>query len=893
MTTQAWYNLNQTKVFELLKTRKTGLTEKEVKARQEKYGPNSLPEKQKASRIILFLRQFNSPLVYILLFAAGISLLLDDHVDMYVILAAVVINIIVGFIQENRAMRAMEKLKKIVHFNALVIRDGEEKSVNIKGLVPGDVISLEPGDKVPADVRLLESANLQINEARLTGESHPVSKDAKTLTDELVLADRVNMAFMGTTVVSGQARGVVCHIGIETELGKIAQLIKETKEEQTPLQKRLSSMSKFLGGFILLISLVIFGVGMLTNHGFTEMFTTSVAIAVAAIPEGLAVGVTVILAIGMQRILKRKGLVRKLVAAETLGSTTVICTDKTGTLTEGSMRVARIITNNQDFDTDSDKFKTHIKEISQHASYMRALEIGVLCNDAHIENEYSDLKNWVIFGNPTEKALILAGSTFGLNRSNLEKVKPRIDTIQFNSERKFMMTLHKDTKTHNIVLMKGAPEKVLEMSDRVDIDGKIESLSSQRRKKLQKRYEYLSNKGLRIIALAYKPAAADMKKLEEKPSLYEDFVFVGLMGIKDPLRKEAKETISLCNKAGIKTVMITGDHKLTAQAIAQELGLPAKSENIIEGSDLENLNNTQLQKKVKDISVYARVTPKDKLRIVDAWQANGEVVAMTGDGVNDAPALRSADIGVAIGSGTDITKETASLVILDDNFNTIVSAVRQGRVVFENIRKVVLYLLSDSFSEVVIIVGALIVGMPLPLLAAQILWVNLVTDGFPDIALTVDPGEKNVMSRPPIHRKAPIINSEIKTLIIATSLISGLMGLAIFYYYWHYQGDLELARTMTFTLVAIDSLFYVYSCRSLKTSILKSNPLTNPWLIIAVVAAAFLQLAAIYTPFLQNILKTVPLNLGHWGVIGIGVFIVIFFIEIIKYRYTHAPHEKK
>ncbi len=644
----------------------------------------------------------------------------------------------------------------------------------------------------------------------------------------------------------------------------------------------------------MLICLGILLIGLFTGHSFVEMFTTAVAVAVAAIPEGLAVGVTVILAIGMQRVLKQKALVRKLVAAETLGSTTVICTDKTGTLTEGEMRVVRIITNNHDFDTDDDKFNTHLKETGDHASYIKALKIGVLCNDAHIENEYSDLKHWIIFGNPTEKALILAGSQVGLNRNSLSKVNPRLDTISFSSERKFMVTLHQDTKTKNVLYMKGAPEKILEMSNRLDVDGNIQNISSGIRKKLQKRFEYLSNKGLRIIALAYKPVEIEMNLLKESPGLLEDFVFVGFMGIKDPLRKEAKETVDLCKKAGINIVMITGDHRLTAQAIAQELGLPSKADNIIEGSELAKLNNTDLQKRVRKISVYARVTPKDKLRIIDAWQANGEVVAMTGDGVNDAPALRSADIGVAVGSGTDIAKETANLIILDDNFKTIVSAVRQGRVIFDNIRKVVLYLLSDSFSEVIIISVSLILGFPLPLLAAQILWINLVTDGFPHIALTVEPEEKAIMSEPPINRNESIVNTEMRVLIGLISGVTGVVTIGLFYYFWKSTGDLALARTVAFASVGIDSLIYVFSCRSLRKPIWKKNPFANPYLLLAVVGGAILQLISIYTPWFQNVVKTVPLSLEHWEAIGIAVLLVMFFIELIKYIFIYrANHEKK
>ncbi|MDD5567169.1 MAG: HAD-IC family P-type ATPase [Patescibacteria group bacterium] len=886
MTTNiVWYNLALPKVFDLLKTRKTGLTNREVSLRQKQHGLNILPEGKKVTGLIVFLRQFKNSLVYILLVAAGISLLLEDLVDMYVILAAVFLNVIVGFFQERRAMKAMEKLRQIVKFQTIVVRDNEDKLVEVKELVPGDLVVLRPGDKIPADLRLIEASNLRINEARLTGEANPVTKTTQILGPDLVLADRVNMAFMGTIVIGGTGAGIVCETGLRTELGQIAKLIKETKEEQTPLQTKLDSLSRLIGGFILIVSLAILAIGLLVGHSFLEMFTTSVALAVAAVPEGLAVGVTVVLAIGMQRVLKKNALVRKLVAAETLGSTTVICTDKTGTLTEGEMRVVRVITNNHDLEAGHDKFKTHLQETGDQSSFLRALKIGVLSNDAIIENEYSDLKDWVILGNPTEKALILAGSQIGLNRRNLEKIQPRLDTIPFNSDRKMMMTLHRDTKVHNIVYLKGAPEKILEMSSLIDIEGKLHHFLPHQRERIRRRYEHLSNKGLRIIALAFKFVPLEMKKLQESPALYENFAFVGLMGIKDPLRQEAKETIALCQRAGISTVMITGDHRLTAQAIAQELGLPARAENILDGDGLGKMNNTELQKRVRNISVYARVTPRDKLRIVDAWQAAGEVVAMTGDGVNDAPALRAADIGVAVGSGTDIAKETANLVILDNNFKTIVAAVKQGRVIFENIRKIVLYLMSDSFSEVIIIAGALFLGIPLPLLAAQILWINLVGDGLPNMALTVEPEEKHIMDERPIRRQASILDTEMKTLIGTISAVTGIVTLGLFYYFWKTTDDLNLARTMAFTSVGIDSLIYVFSCRSLRVSIFKQNPFSNPWLIIAVLGGMLLQFAAVYLGPIQKVLQTVPLTLEHWLIIGAAVVFVVLFIELLKYLF--------
>lgn len=892
MPTHAWYNLKRTKVLETLKTRRAGLTEREVKRRQRDLGLNELPTGQRLSGLVIFVRQFHSSLIYILLAAAAISLWLRDYVDTYVIIAAVILNVVVGFIQEFRALKAMARLRQAVRFQTIVRRQGEERQIDIAQLVPGDVVLIQAGNNIPADLRFIEASDLQINESRLTGESVPVAKTHLVQSGELVLADRKNMAFMGTLVTRGSGVGIVCETGSRTELGRIAKLIADTKEERTPLQRHLSELSRVISLIVLALSVVILCLGLLAGRDFTVMFSTSVAIAVAAVPEGLAVGVTVILAVGMQRILKHHALVRRLLAAETLGSITVICTDKTGTLTEGEMRVVRVITNNHDLEAGSDRFHTHLQEIGDRASFITTLKVGVMCNDARIENETKPLAEWVVIGTPTEKALLLAGSQVGLSRTPLEKAFPRLSVLPFSSETKYMMTLHEDKANGNVVYLKGAPEVVLAKTGRIDIDGNIETFSNTAKRRLQKRYEHLSEEGLRILALGYRPAKGQ-ETLEEADREKTDFVFLGFIGIKDPLRPEAKQTLAACAQAGIQAVMITGDHRLTAQAIARELGLPSRAENIIEGVELQKLNHSQLQKRVQKISVYARVTPEDKLRIVDAWQARGEVVAMTGDGVNDAPALRKANIGVALGSGTDVAKETASLVMLDNNFATIVAAVRQGRVIFDNIRKMILYLMSDSLSAVIIVAGSLALGLPLPLLPVQILWINLITDGFPNVALTQEPEESDSLRRPPLHPKSPIINLEMRTLILVISAVTGLITLALFAYYYQTTGDTDLARTIAFASLGLNSLLYVFSCRSLRRSVLQTNPFSNPLLLVAVVLGLLFQVGGIYIPALAGVLGTVPLAGEYWWVIGAVAFVVIGLIELIKFIFLKTGFNEK
>ncbi|MDD5040320.1 MAG: HAD-IC family P-type ATPase [Patescibacteria group bacterium] len=858
-----------------------GLSAQQAARRAREHGNNELPREKSFSALKLLASQFRSILIYILLVAAAISFLLQDIIDAWVILAAVVLNVVVGFIQEFRAQKSLEKLRNVVTQYAEVRREGQERKVEAKELVPGDIVFLRSGNKVPADIRIVTADDLRIDEASLTGESVPVRKTAEVLPNAVVLAEQRNMAFMGTTIVAGTGLGIVVAIGKETQLGHIAELIRTMKEEDTPLQKKLGSFAKVLGLVIVGIAAVIFVAGILLGYSFEEMFMTAVALAVAAVPEGLVVVVTVILAIGMQRILKQKSLVRKLVAAETLGSTTVICTDKTGTLTEGEMRVVRIITHANNLDT----VRASISDLSGEAakSYFFALIIGVLASDAFIENPDEALEHRNIIGLPTEKALVLLASQAGINIRKMRRENPRREVIPFSSARKYMATLHENRAQERILYYKGAPEILLRAATKIDLDGKIIQLDSKKREALKREYEKLSAEGLRILALGFKKVDAGFQNIQERTDVLQDLVFVGFAGIKDPLRKEARETIERCLEAGIHPVMITGDHRLTAKAIAAELNLPHEDRNIIEGKELERLNEKELKERIAEISVYARVNPNDKLRIIDAWQSRGQVVAMTGDGVNDAPALKSADIGVALGSGTDVAKETADIVLLDNNFKTIVYSVQEGRTIYENIKKVILYLMSDSFTEMVIISLAILFRWELPLLAAQILWINLITDGFPNIALTLEPGEKDIMQQQPVSPKAKMVDTEMKLIIGIVSLLTGVMALCIYYFTLKATGDIEKARTMTFVAVAIDSLLYVFSCRSMRYSIWHRETFLNKYLLFAVMMGFGLQLVAVYVPFFQKIFHGVPLNLFDWVIVLTVGVASVFVIEIIKW----------
>ncbi len=861
-----WHALSLEEVFEKTKSDSSGLTSVEARERLKKHGRNILPSEKPYSKIRLFLHQFNSPLMYILFAAVAVSFFLKHYSDSIFIVIVLMINTTVGFYQENKANQSLQALKKLVKVKAWVLRDDNEKEISSEELVVGDMLIIKPGDKIPADCRIIESKNLKVNESSLTGEWLAVEKEAKILAKDTSLPERRNLVFMSTIVEEGWARVIVVATGINTQIGDIVSLLKETKERRTPLQQKILVLSRWIGAFILFIIAIILVEGYFTEKDFTEVFVASVALAVSAIPAGLLPAITVILVLGMRRILKANGLVRKLVANETLGSVTVICTDKTGTLTEGRMQVSHILTSTKEL--LSEHFNNIAKGENGNGmeSHITALKIATLATDAFVENSEAALEKWVIRGNPTERALLLAGMQAGLSKKELEKQMPVIDRLSFDNQLRYSAILHKINDKEDALYVIGAPEELILKSVDLDIDGQKVKLGTVEADALIKRLDELAGKGFRVIACAYRYYGAGIryKKLED---LVRKTTLVGFIALKDPLRADIKKMITITKKAGIRTVIVTGDHRLTAQTVAEEIGLDAKDEHIIEGKEFEKITNEELQEKVKSISIFARVSPRHKLRIVSAFQANGEVVAMFGDGVNDAPALKSADVGVALGSGTDVAKEVSDLVLLDDSFSTIVKAIEQGRVIFENIKKVFIYLMADDFSEIFLFLACMVMGLPLPLLPAQILWINLVEDGLPDIALTTEQETEGLMEEKPRDPKEPIFNWPLKKFMAAIFVITGLAAVLAFVFIYKITGDLHKTRTIVFALLAIDSLTFAFNIRSLRRTVFRKDIFSNKYLNGAVVISFILLLFAVYFPPLQKIVGTQPLFLKEWGLI--------------------------
>lgn len=866
-----WHALPAAAALDELAALPDGLTSQEVAERRLRYGENVLPTQPLTPEWQLLLRQLKSGLVYLLIAAAAISFVLGEQIDGWVILAAVILNMVVGYFQESRAQDALAKLREIVTFETVVRRNGTRTVIDASEVVPGDVLVISAGARIAADARLLEAIDLTVDEAALTGESEPVAKTTAAVHADATIADRDSIVHMGTVVQQGAGTAVVVATGTATQLGSIAELVGSAEESLTPLQERLSQFSRLLTTAVLWIAAGLFISGLLVGLGVAEIFTIAVAVAVAAVPEGLLVAVTAILAVGMNRIARRNALTRQLLAAETLGSTTVICADKTGTLTAGKMAVVSVITPDGTFEpTDAEAFDL--------------LRIGVLNNEA-VEEFDSATGARVFTGSPTETALLAAADDAQLDRTALEHAYPRLDIEPFSSARKLMRTLHHSPSGEHLLLVKGSPENLLAMSSHARTDGGVRPLDDALRTSLGTAIADATAKRLRLLAVAQR--TTDAAQLARAPD--DGLELLGLIAMRDPLRPTAAHTVDICRAAGIRPVMITGDHAETAQAIARDLGLPTGPRSTLTGAALETMSDEELSAGVEDISVYARVTPEHKMRIVRALSSRGHVVAMTGDGVNDAPALKLADVGVALGSGTDVAKEAADIVILDDDFSTIVAAVEEGRVIYDNIRKVVLYLLSDSLSEVILITAAIIAtafvsDFPVPILAAQILWVNLVNDGPPYIALTVEPQEPGIMDRPPPEPDAALLGREMRWLIVVVSTLSAALSFIIFTWYWNTTGDVDLARTMVFTVLGMDSLFYLPSLRSLVLPVWRTNLLANVWLLWGIGAGLVLQVAAIYLSPLQTVLHTVPLGAGDWLVVAAEVLLIVIAAELTKAR---------
>ncbi|MDA1337659.1 MAG: HAD-IC family P-type ATPase [bacterium] len=857
--TTIWHSISAKEALSKLGSNaQLGLTEKEVALRTNEYGLNSLPEDKALSPLVLFLRQFKSPLVFILLIAGGVTLWLQEYTDSTVIFIAVLINSAIGYFQENKATKALSALKNILKQKALVVREGNEREVLKENLVPGDIIMLTEGNNVPADARIIEAFELHINEAVLTGEWLASIKHGAILGVKTPLADRDNMAYMGSTVEGGKGRAIVTATGQKTELGKISKLLSEVQEEKTPYQKKLGRFSWIISIIIAFLALFIFGQGVVTGGDAVEMFTIAVAIMVAAIPEGLPIAMTAVLAVGMQRVLSQKGLVRHLTSAETLGSTSVIVTDKTLTLTEGRMKVEEIV-----------PLKSKNRE--------KILWVAALANEAFIENPTAALEKPILRGRPTDKALLEATMEAGILRVNIEKHAPLLFHIPFSSQEKYVAAFHK-IKNGTMLSVSGAPEKIIGLS----------SLSERENRQAQKILEELTSKGFRVIALARKDIATKKTTGLKKDALRKEITELELLGfiaLNDPIREGVKEAIKLAKDAGLKTVIATGDHLLTAKAVAKELNLPVKEENLMEGHDLDTLLDTELDAKLQHISVFARVEPRHKLRIVEAWQRKGAVIAMTGDGVNDAPALKKADIGLALGSGADVAKESSDLILLEDNFAIIPQAIKEGRVIIDNIRKIITYLVSGSFTETILIGSSLLVGLPLPLTALQILWINLIVDGLPAMALTIEKPEGDIMTRPPIEKKTGLLTKEMKVIIFGISIITDLLLFLLFLFLLSTPYTLEHTQTILFVGLGLGSLFYVFSIRSLRKNIWQYNPFSNLWVTGAVILGLLLLLIAVYLPLFQLFLGTVALTLLDWSILIALALLNVLLIEAVKWYY--------
>ena len=846
-----WYNMRMEEIERKLETNLSqGLSEEDARKRQEQYGENKLEEQKKENIFIRFLKQFKDFMIIILIIAAVISALIakwegsNDYIDSIIILTIVVLNSIMGVVQEAKAEKSLEALKKMSAPVSRVKRDGRTITVKSIELVPGDIILLEAGNYVPADCRLISSSNLKIEESSLTGETVPTLKEANIVLNENTnLGDMVNMAFATTIVVNGHAEAVVTEIGMGTKVGKIAKMMITDEAPETPIQKKLGEVGKTLGIGCLIICAVIFVIGLLKKIEPIEMFMTSVGLAVAAIPEGLPAVVTIMLSIGVTKMARNHSIIRKLPAVETLGSSSVICSDKTGTLTQNKMQVTKIMDMGGIANSENQNF---------------ILELGTMCTEVEIvEKQGKKEAN----GEATEVAIANCALQHGKNRNILYEEMRRVGDIPFDSERKMMTTIHKIGSKYRVIT-KGAPDVLLDRCNRVYYNGQVRFLTTEQKAKIEEYNRKMAQEALRIIAVGYYEIESLPNTIDSK-TMEENIIFVGLLGMIDPPREGVREAINTCRKAGIKTVMITGDHIVTAKAIANDLGMLREGGLAITGAELDSISQKELEKNIMQYSVFARVTPEHKVRIVKAFQSTGAVVAMTGDGVNDAPALKNADIGIAMGkNGTDVAKNASDMVLTDDNFVTIVEAVKQGRNIFDNIKKAIHFLIATNIGEIATIFIGLLLGIKSPLLAIQLLWINLVTDSFPAIALGMEPASKDIMAKKPRDSKKSIFADGLWNKIFVEGVMLGMLTLLAFSIGNHLYG-VEVGRTMAFVSLGFLELVHSFNIRS-EESIFKMNILENPYLIGAFLLGVFLQVFVVVIPGVAQVFKLVPLTGTQW-----------------------------
>lgn len=894
-----WFHKSVDETKEYFKLdEENGLSNEQVNENRQKYGTNELQTKKKKSTFVKFLEQFKDFMIIVLIIAAIISGVVgyiegEGITDSIIILIVVILNAVIGVIQENKAEKSLEALQKLSAHVSKVIRNGKMEVIPAKELVPGDIVVLDTGDYVPADLRIIEAVNLKSQEASLTGESVPVEKSANTIEQEEVdLGDRENMLFSSSLITYGRGKGIVVETGMNTEVGKIAGIINSAEETQTPLQEKLNKLGKTLGIAALVICAIIFVIGLLYGKDPIEMFMTAVSLAVAVIPEGLAAVSTIVLAIGVQRMVKRHAIVKKLPAVETLGSTTVICSDKTGTLTQNKMTVEKIFYNGKLLDA---------KEVKQNIdkNLEKLVYISMLCNDTKIS------ANNELTGDPTETALVDMGFNLQFEKNIYDK-NPRIKEIPFDSDRKLMTTVNKINNKY-VVLTKGGVDELLARCNKYLYDGEERNDLENYKKVITKNNEDMAKDALRVLSMAYKeidhePTDEEMKDIEQ------DLIYVGMVGMIDPPRLEVKDAVDKCKKAGIKTVMITGDHKITAIAIAKSLGILQGEEEALTGAELEKMSDEDLTKNIRKYSVYARVSPEHKVRIVKAWQANGEIVAMTGDGVNDAPALKTADIGCAMGIvGTDVSKEAADVILTDDNFATIVSSVEEGRRIYDNILKAIQFLLSSNVGEVITLFVAILItpllgnlfgidiNLIVPLLPIHILWINLVTDSLPALALAVDPPQKDVMDRKPNKNKSVFTKGMIwrivyqGILIGVITIVAFIVGLAtpdenlpVIEGLTNEEIKVEIGQTMAFCVLAFSQLVHVFNVRDNKTSIFKTGIFSNKQLILAVLASAALMLGILLIPALRHVFSIPVLPVGNILEIVVLSLMPLIVVELFK-----------
>ncbi|QCR21376.1 cation-transporting P-type ATPase [Pontibacter sp. SGAir0037] len=897
---QQWHSLEAEEVLDKIQVSAAdGLSDQEVKKRQEQYGLNIMTPKKQQSAFIRFMLQFHQPLIYILLAATVVTIFLEEYIDAIVIFAVVFINAIIGFVQESKALQAIDALSKSMTARAQVIRNGNKQNIDARELVPGDIVLVQSGDKFPADVRLVQERDMKVDESALTGESVAVEKNTEPVAADNVLGDRLCMGFSSTVVTYGQGKGVVIATGDHTEVGKIQQSIATAQDLETPLTKKIKDFSHLLLWVILGLSVVVFAIGLWRGEGIGETFMMAVALAVGAIPEGLPVAVTIMLALGVSKMASRRAIIRKLVAVETLGSTNVICSDKTGTLTENQMTVQQLWAGGKTYSANGLGYRPEgeIQEneqqvdLSTNKALALCLQAGLLCNDSTLKEKEG---KWSIEGDPTEGALLVSARKAGFESKKLEQDHPRQDTIPFESEYQYMATLHKGAPA--LIFLKGSVEAVLERCNQVmQPDGALTAVDKEA---INQQVELMAGDGLRVLAFAMAEAPEGITGIDHQDTS-ADLVFLGLQGMIDPPRQEAVEAVKLCQQAGIDVKMITGDHAITAAAIASQIGLNGHRENgklvAITGKELQQIEDKQLEEVAENISVFARVSPDQKLRLVKALQARDKIVAMTGDGVNDGPALKQANIGIAMGiTGTDVAKDASDMVLTDDNFSSIEGAVEEGRSVFDNLTKFIVWTLPTNLGEGLIILFAVILGTQLPVLPVQILWINMTTAVLLGLTLAFEPKEPGIMDRPPRPAGEPILTKDLvmRTLMVGAILLIASFGL---YLYEKQQGaTITEAQTVATTVLVVLEAFYLLSCRSLVRPVSEIGFFTNMWVYYGIAAMLFFQALFIYTPFMNTLFSSSPLDaMQVLRIFGAGLVLLIIVTVEKYFRFKSNAKQQK